>query len=343
MHNFISCDQSAFLKSHSTVTSLHKVVDNWLTNIDNGLITCVCFFDITKCFDAIDHDILLFKLKKYGIKENELQWFSSYLSDRSQATSVHNTLSDFLPVQAGVPQGSILGPVLFLLFINDLPQHVHSCNLYADDTIIERSGDNLNDILRNTQSDIDNLTSWFSSNKLTLSVAKSCFMLIGSKRRISQLSVQESIGLTIGDTSLSYNSSYKYLGLQIDSSLSWNEATTNVCKTLRSRLSALQRLSSLMPLTHINNLYYAFIQSHIDYCLSLWGYTSNENIAKVQRFQNRAARILSQNFDYNTTSESLIHNNGWLMVTERRDYFTLLNVYKALNNLSPLYLTDFYT
>ena len=343
MHNFISCDQSAFLKSHSTVTSLHKVVDNWLTNIDNGLITCVCFFDITKCFDAIDHDILLFKLKKYGIKENELQWFSSYLSDRSQATSVHNTLSDFLPVQAGVPQGSILGPVLFLLFINDLPQHVHSCNLYADDTIIERSGDNLNDILRNTQSDIDNLTSWFSSNKLTLSVAKSCFMLIGSKRRISQLSVQESIGLTIGDTSLSCNSSYKYLGLPIDSSLSWNEATTNVCKTLRSRLSALQRLSSLMPLTHINNLYYAFIQSHIDYCLSIWGYTSNENIAKVQRFQNRAARILSQNFDYNTTSESLIHNNGWLMVTERRDYLTLLNVYKALNNLSPLYLTDLFT
>ena len=111
-----------------------------------------------------------------------------------------------------------------------------------------------------------------------------------------------------------------------------------MCKTLRSRLSALQRLSSLMPLTHINNLYYAFVQSHIDYCLSIWGYTSNENIAKVQRFQNRAARILSQNFDYNTTSESLIHNNGWLMVTERRDYLTLLNVYKALNNLSPLYL-----
>ena len=136
-HNFLTPHQSAYLKFHSTQTSLVNVTDNWYQNIEDGLITGVCFFDISKCFDAICHDTLLFKLKKYGILGHSLKWFKSYLTDRSQALILNKSLTSFKNVTTGIPQGSILGPVLFLIFMNDLPMFVKNCNLYADDTMLD--------------------------------------------------------------------------------------------------------------------------------------------------------------------------------------------------------------
>ena len=133
------CDQSAFLNKHSTVTAIHKIVDNWIQNIDEGQITCVCFILYKKCFNSISHSVLLSKLDKYGIQSNKLSWFNSYLVERIQGTCVHNNPSSILPVKFGVRQGSILGPLLFIIFINDLQKYVQSCNLYADDIMIEKS------------------------------------------------------------------------------------------------------------------------------------------------------------------------------------------------------------
>ena len=277
-HHFISPDQSAFLKFNSTVSSIHKVVDNWLNNIEEGLITCVCLFDITKCFDSISHSVLLFKLEKYGIQQSELKWFASYLEDRSQATICHGSLSSFLSVKTGVPQGSILGPILFLLFINDLPNFVKSANLYADDTLIDRWGKNLSDIIPFMQQDINSLCRWFESNKLSISKTKSCCMLIGSQQKIANFENLDSLGLFIGDTPLVFKHSYMYLGLEIDSKLSWSDSINSITKKLRSQLAALQRICSLIPLSNPNSLYYSFIQSHIDYCITVWGHTSIENI-----------------------------------------------------------------
>jgi hypothetical protein len=343
-HCFITCDQSAFLKNNSTVTAVHKAVDNWLNNIDDGLITVVCFFDIAKCFDSISHSVLLFKLEKYGIRDNELKWFTSYLSNRSQATLAHSSLSSFLPVKTGVPQGSILGPLLFLLFINDLPKFVQSAYLYADDSLIDRSGTSLDEIIPLMQSDINSLCDWFSSNKLTLSIHKCCSMIIGSSQRIKQYETFTSLGLYINDTPIAYCLSYKYLGLEIDNTLSWRNAILNVCKLLRSKLAAVQRLCKFIPLEKGNILYYAHIQSHIDYCLTVWGHTTDENISNIQRFQNRAARIISQNFNYhNVNGFSLVLTMGWLTLEERRDYLTLITVYKSLNNIGPYFLSDMFT
>ena len=133
-HHFLSIDQSAYLSNHSTQTALHKVIDEWLQDIDDHMFTVVCYFDISKCFDCINHEILLFKLQKYGIRQKELEWFTSYISGRLQATFAHKTLSSFFSVTTGIPQGSILGPLLFLLYLNDLPKFIYNCSLYADDT-----------------------------------------------------------------------------------------------------------------------------------------------------------------------------------------------------------------
>ena len=193
------------------------------------------------------------------------------------------------------------------------------------------------------QHDINSLCNWFAANKLTISVSKSCSMVIGSPQNVNAFSHYESLGLFINGVPLRYCSSYKYLGLEIDSTLSWNNATSNVCKKLRSRLAVLQRLCNVLPVANINNLYYSFIQCHIDYCLTVWGHTSQGNIETIQRFQNRAGRILSRNFDYiNFSGISIVKELGWLTVSERKDYLTLITIYKCINNLAPHYLIDMF-
>ena len=339
-HQFISPDQSAFLKHHSTVTALHKVTDNLLNNIDEGLITCVCFFDIAKCFDSLDHSILLSKLDKYGIRNNTLLWFKSYLSDRTQATFVHNSLSPFLPISTGVPQGSILGPTLFLLFINDLPKYVKCCNLYADDCMVGCSGNTVPDILVNLQSEVNKLSNWFKANKLSVSLTKSCSMLIGCQQRLKEYVGLDTLGITLNNSPLCNKSSYTYLGLELDSTLSWDNAAANVQKKLSSRLAMLQRLSNSMPNVCLRNMYFAFIQPHIGYCLSVYGHTSKSNLNKIQRFQNHAARIVSHNYDYNISGDVIVTNLGWQNVSQRRDFLTSILLCKCMNGLAPDYLCD---
>ena len=167
-HSFITPDQSAFLKGHSTTTALHKVVDDLLECTDEGLISSLCFFDIRKCFDSIPHQPLLYKLSKYGVKDTELKWFKSYLSDIFQTTSYNNVMSSPLPLTTGAPQGSILGPCLFLLFINNLSSVVKysAINIYADDTLIYMSDSDIVTAVRKLQYDIDSIVSWFKKINL---------------------------------------------------------------------------------------------------------------------------------------------------------------------------------
>ena len=164
-NDMITPDQSAYLRHHSTQTALLKVVVRKYC-IEDGLITGVCFFDFSKCFESISHEILILELAKYGIINDAMSWFLSYLSARTQCTLCNNSVSSFQTVTSGVPQGSLLGPILFLLYINDLPKFVQNCNLYADDTEIEVAGKTMNEVVSSLQTQIDNLNIWFKHNRL---------------------------------------------------------------------------------------------------------------------------------------------------------------------------------
>ena len=146
-HDMIKPDQSAYLRHHSTQTALLKVTNQWYENIEDGLITGVCFFGISKCFDSISHEILIFKIVRYGIINVALSWFLSYLSDRTQCTLCNNSMSSFQTVTSGETQGSLRGHILFRLFKNDLPKFVQNCNLYADDTEFEVVGKTMNKVV----------------------------------------------------------------------------------------------------------------------------------------------------------------------------------------------------
>ena len=219
-HNFITIDQFAYLKNHSTQTCLHRLIDDILENINADEITGLCFLDIKKCFDSIDHNILLTKLQRYGIKGNELSWFRSYLHNRSQIVINNGKKSDKCFVNIGVPQGTILGPVLFLLYVNDLSNSVINANIniYADDVVIYCSSESLPDLSINLQNNINSVYDWYTNNKLILSVDKCSTMVISNK--IS--STIENFTLYLGTTPLSHVHEMKYLGLTIDDHLKWN-------------------------------------------------------------------------------------------------------------------------
>lgn len=205
----------------STETALLEATNEWLWNIDNSLLNGVIFLDLKKAFNTMDHAILLGKLKLYGVSSQSLNWFQSYLSDRKQQTFIDGAQSDFCNITCGIPQGSILGPLLFAIYINDLP----SCDLfskprlYADDTTLTTSAEDPWVLEYKMNYDMNLIQSWLSTNKLTLNVKKTKYMLIGSQFKLSQINIDFII--KVNNTPLERIIEHKTLGVQIDESLSW--------------------------------------------------------------------------------------------------------------------------
>ena len=167
INNLITIDQSAYMRQHNTQIALHRVVDDWLYNMSDGNLTGVCSFDITKCFDTIDHSILLRKMQFYGFQSEDILWFQFYLHEREQIVSCHNHSSGKCKLRIGVLQGSVLGPLLFLIYINDINRHVHlgSCNLYADDTLVYCTGKSITELRINMQKCVVDICEWYEKNQ----------------------------------------------------------------------------------------------------------------------------------------------------------------------------------
>ena len=201
-HNIICKCQSGFRAIHSTVSAPLEATDSWAYNISRGEINAVVFLDLKKAFDTVDHEILLSGLSNYGIHGNAHQWFKSYLENRTQMCSINGSLSQSCLLSCGVPQGTILGPPLFLLYINDLPNCLSNCepSMYADDTHLTYAGDNADNIQRFRKC---SQLAESKLNKLTLNMTKTEFMLIGSRQRLSTLELTESPTFAINDFQVS--------------------------------------------------------------------------------------------------------------------------------------------
>ena len=339
-NKLITPHQSAYLEKHSTITALHKMVDDWYYNNNKGLTTAVCFLDLTKCFDTVDHPILLSKLAQHGCCISVVNWFRSYLSHREQVVKYHSSYSKNKTVNIGVPQGSILGPILFLIFINDLPISLRhsSCCIYADDITLYNASKDLADAESKLQADLFHVVNWFKTNKLLLNTDKSKCMLIGTKANIKD----NAISIKINQTALELVSSFKLLGLHIESHLSWKLHLEHLTKVLSPKVGMLCRLSKILPQNVLITLYLTIIQPHIDYAITLWGGSPNSYILPIQRLQNRAARSITRSFDRTASVSALLFNLKIMNVDQRYKYFTLNMVYKCLNDLCPSYLINLF-
>ena len=231
--NLLHVEQSGFRQFHSCQTALTKLVDTWLREMDNGNITGVSFLDFRKAFDLVNHKILIEKLKCYNFHSSTIKWFSSYLENRSQSVQMGNAHSSLAPATCGVPQGSVLGPLLFLTYINDLPLHVKSSNLslFADDATLHKSARTIDSINLPLNTDVEKIKKWCQENGMIINENKSKCMLLGTSQKLSK---ENSNILTIGvnGSTLEHVDCEKLLGVYIDPSLQFSKHIDHVCRSI---------------------------------------------------------------------------------------------------------------
>ena len=324
------------------MTALLESTNNWSINIDNGLLNGVVYIDLKKAFDTIDHAILLRKLAKYGLDLGFLRFFASYLGNRSQKCYVNGVLSSASELRCGVPQGSILGPLFFLIYINDLPNCLNSAcaKMFADDTTITISGSSLVDLEQETNLELLNLHCWLKANKLSLNVAKTEFMVIGSRQKLLAESHNE-INIKLEDQVISNVDHAKSLGLIIDNRLSWSNHVNELCKKVTSAIGALRRIRPLISQSTAVLVYNSLIQPHFDYCSLVWDGLSDQLSDKLQKLQNRAARVILK-ANYGTSSSLLLDILKWDKLVIRRKKHKAIMMFKSLNAQAPVYLQNLF-
>ena len=303
-----------------------------LTNMDNDLLSGVIFLDLKKAFETADHTILIHKLKTMGESGVSLAWFQSYLTSRFQRTVIGQATSCNRRVSVGVPQGSVLGPLLFSIYINDLPtclKHT-SVTLFADDTALYCSAESSSDLQQMLNEDLASVAKWLNDHKLTLNVAKSKFMIIGSSQRLKSVG---KFSLQICDEFLDKTDCYKYLGVIINETLSWGDHVDYISTKVNQRLGILRRIRHLLPI-HTRELYVkSMILPLLDYSDIVWGDKHNKTLmAKVQLLQGKAAKLILDKAKHSSATEA-INELDWLVLSERRRQHRLSFVFKCMHGL----------
>ena len=306
------------------------------------MVNGVIFLDLKKAFDTIDHEILLMKLACYGVDDQGLAWFRSYLSNRQQICHVNGVYSKKDFIKCGVPQGSILGPVLFLLYINDLPRCLDYsiARLFADDTNMTFTGCNIESIQEQMSRDLDKIFQWLCANKLTLNVLKTDFMVIGSRQKLSTL--EDSIVLSAKGGALSKARSVKCLGIDIDDNLTWESHIQSIRLKVSRNLAALRKVKNIFSRKNLVSLYRAIIEPYFIYFSIVWDSLSDTLEKQLQILQNRAARIIT-GAPLLKSSSLILAELEWMNIKEMREKQKAIMMYKIVHGLAPDYLTEMFT
>ena len=338
-NNILTNSQFGFRKSHSTTTSLLKSTNKWLLNIDKGLINGVLFLDLRKAFDTVDHKILIDKLKLYGITGNTLNWFISYLDKIYQTCKVNNVRSARKLIECGVPQGSNLGPLLFLLYVNDLPNCLDQAepSMFADDTNISTSAGSVEKLETQLNIELDKIYRWLVANKLTLNVSKTEYMIIGSCHNLGKIDKDPVI--KIGSETVNRVHTSKRLGVIIDDKLKWEDQIDSISKKVSRGIGAIKLIKPYVPKKCLTQVYNALVQPYFDYCSLVWQNCKLELQLKLQKLQNRAARIITGD-NWEIRSKDVLNKLNWLPLNQRRLTDTLLFMRKIFKDEVPISISN---
>ena len=304
------------------------------------------FLDLSAAFDTIDHNILIARLNSnLGISEPALSWFKEYLSDRSQRVSINGSICNKFIISSGVPQGSCLGPLLFIIYASDLfkvlNKHSVKAHAYADDSQLYLSFkpghiDNQNAATNTITNCIKDIQRWMTCSKLKMNDGKTEFMITGTRQQLSKQSINH---LTVGTSSIEPSSSVRNLGTISDTNLSSDKQIASTCKSSFYYLYDIRKIRKFLSPSSCATLVNAFITCRIDYCNSLYYGLPAYQIAKLQRLQNAAARLVSltPRFSHITPVLADLH---WLPVRFKIRFKILIFVFRVIHGLAPSYLSD---
>ena len=366
--------QFGFRKYHSTGHAINYSVNKIISETQNRNHVIGIFIDLSKAFDTIDHDKLIVKLEHYGIRSTALKLLTNYLKYREQYTNFKGIDSDTCEVDYGVPQGSVLGPLLFLLYINDIANSSNDGNfvLFADDTNIFVTGCNEDEVYAKAQLVLNQVHQYMVSNQLHINLTKSLYMhfqpnLNQSERQTcARTRIQKSLKLS--NINLKKVTKVKFLGIMIDDKLSWEAQITYIKEKLLSSIVVIKRIKKFIPESEYLNLYNSLFKSHLSYCISSWGGISKYSLEKIFSLQKRCIRLLfgnELNFDhaeyYQTCARArsyhqhiakknhvlehtkpIFNNKNLLTLHHLYIYHTFLELFKVLKYKSPISICELF-
>jgi Reverse transcriptase (RNA-dependent DNA polymerase) len=349
-NRLISKNQYGFRKNHSTIHPIIHLLNEVAEASNHKKYTLAIFCDLRKAFDTCDHTVLIKKLNKMGVRGIELQWFISYLDNRTQFVCINGENSDRMDIKNGVPQGSILGPLLFLIYINDLPE----CSLlitllFADDTTLLASGDNLIDLIHFVNIEFQKVVSFFRSHKMALHPKKTKYIIFNASEQMlsnHDLSVfinsnnenEDYDELKVNIERISLNSeipAIKFLGVFLDPKLNFKYHVSKLANKISRSLYVIQMSKNVLTSRALKSLYYALIHSNLMYGLHIWSSAPVGTISLLEKLQKKAIRIINL-APYNSHTEPLFKKSEILPLKNLIEYFKVLFMYDYKNNLLPL-------
>lgn len=334
-HNALSEHQSGFTRGDSAVNQLINISNDFGKALDAGKEIRVVFCDISKAFDRVWHKGLLYKLQKSGISGSLLEWFRNYLSGRAQRVVLNGSYSDWLFITAGVPQGSILGPLLFLIFINDIVDEIQATiKLFADDTSLYIVVDNPVDAAEILNSDISKIYKWSQDWLVKFNPQKTETMIVSRK-------INKPIhpSLEMNGHEIESVENHKHLGVYFSCDGKWIDHCNYIIDKSYKRINILRKLKSILDRFSLEKLYLSFIRPILEYADVIWDFQNQSYIDKIENVQLDAARIVTGGTKL-TSIQKLYDETRWEKLTDRRKRHKLLYFHKMVNNSAPQYLVN---
>ena len=337
--DLIQSHQSGFRPKHSCQTALTRLVDSWLTSINNKQLIGSVFLDFKKAFDLVNHEILLQKLSYYFPKSPIIYLMNSYLTDRYQFVYLNGKQSNTKLVQNGVPQGSVLGPLFFLMYINDLPLHLNDNienDLFADDASLHTSHTQIDIIQNNLQDSLDKASEWCSKNSMIIHPEKTKSMVITTRQK-RQLD-HPTLNLKLGETDIEQVDDHKILGLTIDSNLTWNIHIESLIKRISRNIFLLTKLKKYTTTKNLKLFFDAQIMSYINYASTIHDGCSQDTFINVNAIHRKAVRHLINNPEQQTDEK--LKTLNILPLAKQYEYNKIVLVHKIYHEMTPSYLNN---